>query len=129
MATRLKTLTDAGYIAVGLGVMGVQQAQVRGAALSEPRDTDYVGGVRARPGAPVGARRSDRVTHAIRPVTQVRDAATRTKDLRDAGRQARGAGGRPGAVAARRAPGAGRAGHGADRRARARARRHLIARM
>ena len=60
MATNLtnqlgKTLSDAGYIAVGLGVMGVQQVHVRGAALKSQRDTDYVGGVRARPGAPVGA--------------------------------------------------------------------------
>ncbi len=30
-----KTLTDAGYIAVGLGVMGFQQAQIRARALHE----------------------------------------------------------------------------------------------
>jgi len=36
MATNIrKTLTDAGYIAVGLTVMGVQQAQVRGRELRE----------------------------------------------------------------------------------------------
>jgi hypothetical protein len=30
-----KTLTDAGYIAIGLGVMGFQQAQVRRRELQE----------------------------------------------------------------------------------------------
>jgi hypothetical protein len=30
-----KTLTDAGYIAVGLGVMGIQQAQIRARAVRE----------------------------------------------------------------------------------------------
>ena len=32
-----KTLTDAGYIAVGLGVMGFQQAQIRARAARGPR--------------------------------------------------------------------------------------------
>jgi hypothetical protein len=35
MATVRKTLTDAGYIAVGLGVMGFQQAQARGRELRD----------------------------------------------------------------------------------------------
>ena len=35
MATVRKTLTDAGYIAVGLGVMGFQQAQARSRELRE----------------------------------------------------------------------------------------------
>jgi hypothetical protein len=39
MADVRKTLTDAGYIAIGLGVMGFQQAQVRRRDLQERLET------------------------------------------------------------------------------------------
>ena len=55
-----KSFTDAGYIAIGLGVMGFQQAQVRGRQLQERVQIDRrlrrrPGPRRSRTGSPAGA--------------------------------------------------------------------------
>ncbi|HWS48004.1 MAG TPA: hypothetical protein VN636_19230 [Acidimicrobiia bacterium] len=75
-----KTLTDAGYIAVGLGVLGFQQVQIRGRELGE-RAVSVRVCVRDR------ARDArDRVEHRSRDArdqaqTQVRATITRSKEL------------------------------------------------
>ena len=102
-----KTLTDAGYIAIGLGVMGVQQAQVRGRELRatrlagagdcvsrpHPRRAAEVRDTVARSPARTGTA-EEQVAHHGRPRARV---ARR-------GRKACRARRRQGADAARRAP-------------------------
>ena len=78
-----KTLSDAGYIAVGLGVMGVQQVHVRGAALRDrAAQTTTAAGERAQALQSEFSGRSRDARSQAR--TQVEDAVTRTKELRNA---------------------------------------------
>ncbi len=85
-----KTLTDAGYIAVGLGVMGFQQAQHRGRELR--KRLDGAGGCIAsratdfRTQADARRRQIDEQSLAARTRAeeQVRATVARATDLRDA---------------------------------------------
>lgn len=77
-----KTLTDAGYIAVGLGVMSFQQAQIRARAVREK--AAGVGGCVA--GRARGARTTfDTQTQTARTQAeaQVRNTVARATELRD----------------------------------------------
>jgi hypothetical protein len=82
-----KTVTDAGYIAIGLGVMGYQQTQTRRRELTGKLDTvtDHVNargrevqGFIAESGRQVGARG---VAAKDRAEEQVRTTVTKVQDL------------------------------------------------
>jgi hypothetical protein len=77
-----KTLTDTGYIAVGLGVMGFQQAQIRARAARE-RVTEVGGCLAARGRDARRALDNQRQTARTQAQTQVRNTVARAGALRD----------------------------------------------
>ncbi len=121
-----KTITDAGYIAVGLGVMGFQQAQIRARAARD--QVAKVGGcvagrardVRSTLDAQTQTARTEAETQ-VRNTRRPRHRARRRVARR--GRKAGRARRRSGPGAARRSSRARRAGDGAGRRTRPRAHR------
>ena len=117
-----KTLTDAGYIVVGLGVMGFQQAQIRARATrAHVSDAGSCLAGRARDAqSKLGTHTQTARTQAE---VQVRQTVGRAQRVARRARQARRAGCRSGAGAARRLAGAGRAGNGACCGTRSRRRR------
>ena len=84
-----KTLTDAGYIAVGLGVMGFQQAQIRARGRRGPRRARREPASRAGPATcrASSVPRLRRATHAQTARTQaeaqVRHTVARASEMRD----------------------------------------------
>jgi hypothetical protein len=77
-----KTLTDTGYIAVGLGVMGFQQAQVRARAARD-RVTEVGGCLAARARDARRALDNQRLTARTQAQAQVRSTVARAGALRD----------------------------------------------
>lgn len=81
-----KTLTDAGYIAVGLGVMGVQQAQIRARAVRE-KATGVGGCVAGRTRSSLETARTTLGTQTqtarTQAESQVRNSVARATELRD----------------------------------------------
>jgi len=77
-----KTLTDTGYIAVGLGVMGFQQAQIRARAARE-RVTEVGGCLAARARDARNALDNQRQTARTQAQAQVRSTVARAGALRD----------------------------------------------
>jgi hypothetical protein len=91
MANVKKTLTDAGYIAVGLGVMGFQQAQIRGRELRDRAAKagdcvgNSVGDLREKVGRQTEAAKQQAQTTRgqvqDKAQTQVRATVAKTKEL------------------------------------------------
>jgi hypothetical protein len=77
-----KTLTDTGYIAVGLGVMGFQQAQTRARATRQ-RVSEVGGCLAARARGARSALDNQRQTARTQAQTQVRNTVARAGALRD----------------------------------------------
>jgi hypothetical protein len=77
-----KTLTDTGYIAVGLGVMGFQQAQIRARAARE-RVTEVGGCLASRARDVRNALDNQRQTARTQAQAQVRSTVARAGALRD----------------------------------------------
>src|SRR5216684_1282183 len=77
-----KTLTDAGYIAVGLGVLGFQQAQTR-ARTARERVTGVGGCLAGRAREARSALDSQRHAARTQAETQVRNTVARAGALRD----------------------------------------------
>ena len=77
-----KTLTDTGYIAVGLGVMGFQQAQIRARAARE-RVTEVGGCLTSRARDVRNALDNQRQTARTQAQAQVRSTVARAGALRD----------------------------------------------
>ena len=77
-----KTLTDTGYIAVGLGVMGFQQAQIRARATRD-RVTEVGGCLAARARDARSALHNQRQTARTQAQAQVRSTVARAGALRD----------------------------------------------
>jgi hypothetical protein len=77
-----KTLTDAGYIAVGLGVMGFQQAQIRARAARD-RVSEVGGCVAGRARNARSALDTQTQTARTQAETQVRNTVARATALRD----------------------------------------------
>ena len=77
-----KTLTDTGYIAVGLGVMGFQQAQIRARATRD-RATEVGGCLAARARDARNALHNQRQTARTQAQAQVRNTVARAGALRD----------------------------------------------
>lgn len=83
MATNVrKTVTDAGYIAIGLGVMGVQQAQATGRELRS-RAGQASSCVQHRAKDAQAKFESQSRTARARAEARVRTTANRAQDLRD----------------------------------------------
>ncbi len=88
MATNVrKTLTDAGYIAVGLGVLGFQQAQIRGRQLKEHASeaagcvNTHVHDARTSVEQRTRTAREQAETSVRTTVERTKDLGARTKDL------------------------------------------------
>ncbi len=77
-----KTLTDAGYIAVGLGVMGFQQAQIRARAARD-KAADVGGCVAGRARDVRTSLDSQTQTARTQAEAQVRNTVARATELRD----------------------------------------------
>ena len=77
-----KTLTDTGYIAVGLGVMGFQQAQIRARAARE-RVTEVGGCLASRARDVRNTLDNQRQTARTQAQAQVRSTVARAGALRD----------------------------------------------
>jgi hypothetical protein len=81
-ANTKKSLTDAGYIAVGLGVMGFQQAQIRARA-AQKRVSEVGGCVAGRARDVRASINSQTQTARAQAETQVRSTVSRAGALRD----------------------------------------------
>jgi hypothetical protein len=81
-ANATKSLTDAGYIAVGLGVMGFQQAQIRARA-AQKRVSEAGGCVAGRARDVRNSINAQTQTARTQAETQVRSTVTRAGAFRD----------------------------------------------
>jgi hypothetical protein len=77
-----KTLTDAGYIAVGLGVMGFQQAQIRARA-TQKRVSEVGDCLAGRAREVRGTLETQTQTARTQAEAQVRNTVARAEALRD----------------------------------------------
>ena len=77
-----KSLTDLGYIAVGLGVMGFQQAQIRARATRD-RVSEFGGCLAGRAREARNAIDTQRQTARTQAEAQVRNTVARAGALRD----------------------------------------------